>query len=437
MLRRIRNAAVILGISVLAGTLLLTLAFCLPVDRIRENVKASLYYMLEIQEDENGDPDRKALLAKKENFTEALMVQNALEKVEGRNPYEHAMYIYHYDLLDGTTWATEESLITSLNQGTEGMYLREYSKYWHGYLIFLKPLLMTFTWQQLEVFWFGFMLLFTALVILSAVYKKQIGLGLGIAVAFLFMKPVQIMISVDMSVCWMITLAGMLVLILRYEWLRKRDWLEGFFIIVGIATSYMDFLTYPVVTLVMPLCVFLVLDREEMRGIKQRIAEWIWLCLSWAYGYIGMWGMKWLVAEITLQTGTLRNAAWSVITRTEPLDGRQSFFSGVSRTLEAVFGQYDTSIYMVGIVLIIIWLLSAFAVNIGKKQWGRFLPVSGCLLAAAMIPFGWLVLTQNHSAIHCVFTFRVLGASVFAIWCMAVSLSRLFLHKEVENEQKL
>ncbi len=429
MLRRIRNAAVILFISVLTGTLLLTLAFCLPVDRIRENVKASLYHMLEVQEDENGDPGRKALLAQKENFTEALMVQNAFEKVDGRNPYEHAMYIYHYDLLDGTTWATEESLVTSLRQGTDDMYLREYSKYWHGYLVFLKPLLMLMTWSGLEVFWFVFMLLFTVAVSAVAFIKKEPGIGLGILLAFAYMKPVRILISVDMSICWMVAMGAVLYLLLRYGMLKEKQWTEGFFIIVGVATSYMDFLTYPVVTLVIPLCTVLLLERGTVYSIKESITGWLWNCLSWTYGYVGMWGMKWLVAEVTLRTGTLKNAAWSVITRTEPLDGRQSFFTGIMRMLEDIFSQYDSIWYMVGIICVAVLILSALAVHIIKKQWKEVLPVSLELLAAAMIPFGWLVFTQNHSAIHCVFTFRVLGAAVYAFWCMAVLFTGAFFRK--------
>ena len=412
MLRRIRNATILLFTGVLIGTLLLTLAFCLPVDRIRENVEDSLYHMLEVQRDEDGDQARKEWLSLKENFTECLMIQNALEHVEGKNPFEHAMYIYHYDLSDGTTWATEESLSVSLRQGTEGMFLREYSKYWHGYLVFLKPLLMLMSWSQLEGFWMVLMLGLTGITVLVAVRKKEPLLGIGLILAFLYMKPVRIIISVDLSICWLIAMGAILVLLSFYKQLKDRDWLEGMFIIVGIFTSYMDFLTYPVVTLVLPLTVLLILNASEHLQWKKCLVQWFWICVSWAGGYIGMWGMKWVVAELTLRTGTLRNAVWSVITRTEPLDGRQSFLSGIERTLRLILGQYDQVWYGIGFLLIILFILITLVILVIKKQLQQHLPLLVCMLATTMIPLGWLVLTQNHSAIHCWFTFRVLGASV-------------------------
>ncbi|MBQ7926957.1 MAG: hypothetical protein IJ335_11810 [Lachnospiraceae bacterium] len=420
MLRRIRNAAILLFTGVLVGTLLLTLAFCLPVDRIRENVKVSLYHMLEVRSDEEGDERRKEWLSLKENFTESLMVQNAFEQVEGKNPFEHAMYIYHYDLSDGTTWATEESLSLSLKEGTEGMHLREYSKYWHGYLIFLKPLLMMMSWSQLEIFWMVFMLGMTAVTALMAMRKKEPLLGLGVLLAFLFMKPLRIIISVDLSICWLVTLISILVLLQFYQKLQARDWLEGMFIIIGMVTSYMDFLTYPVVTLVFPLCTLLVLAAAEQWEWKNSVLRLFWICVSWAGGYIGMWGMKWVVAELTLQTGTLRNAAWSVITRTEPLDGHESFASGISRTFDLILDQYDRSWYSIVFLLIIIAVIISLVVVGLKKQMKQALPVLVCALAGTMIPMVWLALTQNHSAIHCWFTFRVLGASVFGVWCMGI-----------------
>ena len=133
-----------------------------------------------------------------------------------------------------------------------------------------------------------------------------------------------------------------------------------------------------------------------------------------------MWGMKWVVAELTLQTGTLRNAAWSVITRTEPLDGHESFASGISRTFDLILDQYDRSWYSIVFLLIIIAVIISLVVVGLKKQMKQALPVLVCALAGTMIPMVWLALTQNHSAIHCWFTFRVLGASVFGLWCMGI-----------------
>ena len=78
MKRRIKNTLITLICSVILGTLLLVGIFCLPVESAREHVRESLYDMIEIRDDEAGNPFRKWIVECKENFTYALMVQNAL-----------------------------------------------------------------------------------------------------------------------------------------------------------------------------------------------------------------------------------------------------------------------------------------------------------------------------------------------------------------------
>ncbi len=479
MARKIRNILVLLLCSVVTGTLLLMLIFLLPVEPARQHVEESLYNMIEVREDPQGDATRKGIVSLKENFTDTLMVQNCLEKVEGKGLLEHAMYVYHYDIQgeDETTWLTEESLVRFLRQGPEGMHLREYSKYWHGYLIFLKPLLLLMSWDHLEIFLLVVQVLFLVAVVMVSCFRKKPYLGLGLLCAFLFMKPLRIWMSLAMSVCWWIILAAVLALLLFQEKLEERNWQGEFFLLVGIVTAYLDFLTYPIATLGIPFSIWLVqrqkmgqggrtdggktdLQREKAgparkgtQGLESESAPGeamqpedrpaqekrtarkvgalakecgsiLWPCICWAVGYAGMWGMKWVTAELTCQTGTLRNAVWSIITRAEPLDGYQSFFSGVYRTWSAVMGQYDAAWYG-----ILFGMVAAAAVVSGliclckarNRNWGITM---GALTMAALLPVGWMILTQNHTAIHCLFTFRILGTSILALWCMSVSSIR-------------
>lgn len=60
------------------------------------------------------------------------------------------------------------------------------------------------------------------------------------------------------------------------------------------ATSYFDFLTYPVASLGMPLIVWLLLHREE--NARARLARCCSCGLCWAFGYAGMWAGKWALA---------------------------------------------------------------------------------------------------------------------------------------------
>lgn len=87
-------------------------------------------------------------------------------------------------------------------------------------------------------------------------------------------------------------------------------------------------------------------------------------------------------------------------------------------------GQYDAAWYG-----ILFGMVAAAAVVSGliclckarNRNWGITM---GALTMAALLPVGWMILTQNHTAIHCLFTFRILGTSILALWCMSVSSIR-------------
>ncbi len=421
MKKRIKNGIIILLSSVILGLLLLCLVFWLPAQPVKDHVEASLYNMIDVRYDENGSQWRKTLVEQKEHFTDYLMVQNAMEKVEGKSPLAHAVYIYHYDLQEGTTWMTEESLKASVQEGTEGMYLLEYSKYWHGYLVWLKPLLMCMSWDSVEIVLLIVQILLLLAVLGVSIYKKKPYVGIAVLAAVLFMKPARMWLSFAMCVCLSITLIAVLTELLWYDKLEKKNWRDEFFILIGVMTAYMDFLTYPIVTLGIPLATYILLKTEEELSVWQRLKQFFWMGACWCGGYIGMWGMKWVVAELTYQTGTLRNAVWSIIYRTSPLDGRQSFFSGVPRTWKLIMEQYDSLFYVVLFVgIVVVTLVSVAVCAIKAADWKWMISVLS-LCVVALTPIAWMILSQNHTAIHCSFTFRIMGTSIFALCCITSS----------------
>ena len=149
IINKLKNIVIILAGSALIGTLLLVLVFCIPTGRIKENVHKSVDRILVNSEQFEGNAFLQHIVQNKESYTDSIMVQYAFEKIPDKNVYEHAMWAYHYDL-EEEIWAAEDSLRAVLDGAdTSQMHLREYSRYWHGYLVYLKPLLLLFSWEQL------------------------------------------------------------------------------------------------------------------------------------------------------------------------------------------------------------------------------------------------------------------------------------------------
>lgn len=420
IINKLKHIVIILAGSALFGTLLLVLVFCIPTGRIKENVHKSVDRVLVSSEQFEDNAFMQHIIQNKESYTDSIMVQYAFEKIPDKNVYEHAMWAYHYDL-EEDIWAAEDSLRAVLNGAdTSQMHLREYSRYWHGYLVYLKPLLLLFSWEQLVWIELGVHIaLFIAVAVLS-IKKKLPGAMFAIVAGLAFMKPELMMVSLTMSVSLIITMVALLVQLKKGDWLQEKGWYPEFFLCIGILTSYFDFLTYPIVTLGLPLGIwFLSAERE---GIVASIKRIVGYSFCWAVGYAGMWASKWVIADLTLQTGTIRDAVWNVIGRTESIGGRPRFNGGFY-VLSLNLQEYGSSIYpiMAGILLVlaVASIVRAFYAKVPVKT---VLETIIPFIIIGIIPFAWIIVVQHHSALHARFTFRILGVAAFALMCLTMKM---------------
>ncbi len=421
------HMTMLLAGSALLGTLLLTLVFCIPTDRIRAHVAESVDRVL-CGEQPAENAFKRHIRQNKESYTDSIIVQYAFEKIAGKNAYEHAMWAWHYDL-EEEIWAAEDSLRAVLaGADPSEMHLREYSRYWHGYLLYIKPLLLIFSWEQL--IWLEIVLevVLLAAVALEAFRKKCPKVAVAVAAGLLFMKPELMMVSFTMSVCLIIMSAAVLVLLVRGEWLREKGYFPEFFLCIGILTAYFDFLTYPVATLGFPLCVyFLISERERMFTAVRRIVGY---SFCWGVGYAGMWASKWVIADVTLGTGTIKDALWNVLGRTEAIGGRPRL-NGGRYVISLNFQEYDARFYAIaaGILAFLVLMMLVWALS-RKISIKVILETALPFLIIAVIPFAWIVVVQHHSALHARFTFRILGVAAMALCGMGLQIGRTCIQKQ-------
>lgn len=426
--------------SALLGTVLLVLVFCMPVGGMKRHVTVSIEDMLGDVDQTSGNRFYEYIQTRRESYTDAIMVQNAIEKIPGKNVFEHAMWMYHNDL-EEDFWTPEDSLKAfCAGQDTGGMYLHEYSRYWHGYLVYLKPLLLVFSWKQISVIGVLLQLLLMAVMTGVAVQKKQSGVAVVTAVGFLFMKPLLVLVSLTMTVCWIIVLAALLFMLLKNDWLRERKLYPEYFLAVGILTSYFDFLTYPVVTLGFPLCAFFLINESRVvRGrseaftvLKDMLQRLIGYSVCWGIGYAGMWAMKWIIADLTLHTGTIKDAIWSIIGRTEAIGGRPRFNGGFY-VIGLNLQEYDHMIYPVMAAVIALVSLVLIIMACRKRGAGPVLVEMIPYLTIFCIPFVWIIAVQHHSALHARFTFRILAVAVMAVGCMWIKALEIMTGKTKDH----
>ena len=215
-------------------------------------------------------------------------------------------------------------------------------------------------------------------------------------------------------------------MLLHHDRLHEKGQYPEFFLIVGILTSYFDFLTYPIVTLGIPLCCYFLLETDRLWNNIKRLTGF---SVSWAIGYAGMWAAKWVIADLTLHTGTIKDAIWSIIGRTEAIGGRPRMNGGVY-VIGLNLQEYPVYIGIAAGVLAAIaigMLVMIIVTGKWKEIFAQLVPV----VLTAAIPFVWIIAVQHHSALHARFTFRILSVAA------AAAITFIVLNvKQAKKQQK-
>ena len=136
------------------------------------------------------------------------------------------------------------------------------------------------------------LLLLTALMIILLKMHEAvpaIGVALGIiSTAWIFVPQ-----TLEYTwVCGLSLLACLIVISLSKR--NKRTLYGLFFMITGMVTVYLDFLTTETLTLLLPLLILLWIGKNSGRSIATA-AEAV---ISWGIGYVGMWVLKWVLAVL-------------------------------------------------------------------------------------------------------------------------------------------
>lgn len=402
----------VLGVSIVAGFMLLLLVHLLPTEKMQENVYWSKDTILaEFEEQLVIDGYEPTMTG---SFTDCLMLQHAIYHSGEHSALEQAMSMYRSESCPegGDAWWAGQSLIDYLD-GVKQPKEAQYPRYWHGYLVVLKPLLMLTSLNGLRML--GAMLLTTlvGVVLMVCGYQKKTGLGIAIVAALPFMFYGTSFMSLSLSICVYLALGAVLAVLLS----KKAESFPILFLLIGIMTAYFDFLTFPLVTLGFPLCAAVYGRECEAKEQWKRAA----VCfMEWGIGYAVMWGGKWVLADLFTQTNTVKDAFRTMFTRAGSAQG-QGRFSGFFEVLYSNLSPYLNiafALFALGIAVCL--LLFLFRRNIARTQ--NRLQNASVFLCIALLPFAWWFVMQNHSQEHWAYTCRNFAVVILAVILAVVEL---------------
>lgn len=373
--------------------LLMTLAYMIPNSKIEWHREYSLYVISSIEETWESFGNLFGLHSQPgmmDNTTDRIMLRESLIHDESMSALQSAVY------------------------------MNGYTRYWHGYQVFLRPLLVFYQIHQIRYLnMFAFFGLFC--LVLFELKKRT---GTLSAVAFFLSMICTHIVATPMSMQYMavsiVAMVSMLAVLWCYPF-GKTENVPLFFLVVGMVTNFLDFLTFPIAALGMPLllCLYLEGNTKNASSPKDGICG-LWVAffssVAWTMGYGLCWASKWILSAVVLKNNIFDQVAGKVQHWAINTDHAQGRIETVLKNFNDYFMPHGirSMVFVLLFLLILVfgWL---FFARKEKAVW----MCSGVMLMISLYPYIWYFVLMEHSWLHHWFTYRAQIVTLFGV-CMAL-----------------
>ena len=343
-----------------------------------------------------------------EDFSSALL-----------NPYRN---VQKYE---GEETYISDAFIELVDEGAENDTV--YVRYWQGFRIFIRPMLVMFPYFQLRqvVSWAFFGLMFFMLAALAE--RKGIFASLCFGLAIILVNPSIISHSLQFTPCFILSFVAILFLLFTERLTFDRGLA---FCVFGILTQYFDFYTAPIAVCGLPLLVWIMIDDSDCCRFKTIIKSF----LAWGYGYVSMWLVKLLMVTIFTDVNGIADGIGAFLGRIGVKDttAATSEYTPVGAFIAAwdmVTPGATGAVALAAVAALVV----ISAIVIWKKQGFKELVNSSAYLAVAAFPIIWFAAACQPTTIHAYFQYRplvVFFAGVFLFALQATPLKdRNFLRR--------
>lgn len=282
-----------------------------------------------------------------------------------------------------------------------------YARYWHGYLIWLRPLLLVTDITGVRVV--QYLVLAALFAAVAVLLRRRCGLRAAVwfAVSQLLVTAFWAPHQVQFFTCFAVAYAGCVWVLAKP---RRSDDVCLALLVLGVVTSFCDLLVTPVLTLGLPLVCWLLEPQQRLRAGTRQCGIVAGGSLTWGVGYLLCWASKWVLAGLVTGQNVIADALHQVGVRTaaDSWHGMELTWGNI---LHFVYTTLAGKHLFWPLVLAVVLLLALFAASIrDRQQLARALPLGLCAL---MTP-AWFIVLRTHSIQHGWFTWRALGLTVFA-----------------------
>lgn len=404
---------IIMSIVCFAG---MCAVYSLPSERMAENVAESKNTLLE--QDDEKTLEESGFFDYYDTGTNIIMLHEIIYPNTG-SILRDAMLVPTPEYFKGglNDWINTLYDKATTREYTQSDY-KTYSRYWHGYLVLLKPLFLLFNYNQ--ILWINTIVLIILTAVTLFFLYKRIGIyTIAFMAVIACMNPTHILRSFQMSSCYYAMIITLLIIAIRCKEENKKEMVLCF-VIDGMILAFFDFLTYPMVALCIPLLLFVVLNKGDT--FKSQLLFMIRNSLGFLMGYGGLWILKWLFATLLTEENVFLDGIQNTLHRVGMEEMSEDVLFDDSPIM-AIKLNLETIINMQTLIILVVFLIIVLFVMFFKKEKITFnysLLICGLLITIS--PFLWYTIVHNHCALHPHLEWRELVVSIGGLFVMLLSL---------------
>lgn len=414
--------------------LLFTTAY-IPQSAIQKQMKESAEYYSEHLLFDRVTPF--SFLSRQDNYADCILT-NIIYHIDSENILISVLSASYYNP-DGEE--VNESFSYAVNNpanvsGNDKVVPNvDYSRYWHGSMVLLRPLFMFFDIRMIRMILGIMILLLTVWFFYLLIREKYHFFACCYVVGLISVSAWMCGFCVEYTMPFLVMAVELPVLFLlmtrkvngeKDEYQEKILWCV--LAASGIVTAFLDFLTAETLTFTVAYMLYLVMrnKRGQIQGFKKECVRMIKSGGVWGIAYALMFFLKWIMACIFLGKDAfmdaLRQAAFRMngdatlgnVTGAETVSDSERIFGALWRNFACLLPFRDSMKVWTTVIALVVTVVVAFCIwyLFRTKKVNDINRLFGIL---AIIPVGRFIALNNHSYIHFFFTYRALLVTVVVL----------------------
>lgn len=400
----------IISLSVLWG--LMIISSCIPNSAIKENmVESALFYS---DKDPFAFGKNESYNSISDNYADSILL-NVLWNIKSHSPVISSLDTKYYD---GENYGENWGLYQTVNGTAPNT---DYTRYWHGSVTFIRPLLLFTDVNGVKNISFIVLLIFIGITLMILIKEKHYFISAALIISLIGIQFWNIRLSLEYIPAFIICF----VLCPLFIILEKKNdiYLTILSVISGVMIAFYDFLTVETISILVPIVIVFLIRTDDNRlgNFKNNFLLTAKCGIYWGISYAMTFIVKWTASSVCTGENKFTSAISSVGVRlygnynenNMPL--YKQIPSAILANLSTIFGgteRIEVGNIIIGLIIISIILGGIFFLFRRKE---KNIALTLTLLIISFVPYLRYIILNNHSYLHEFFTYR---AQITVILCL-------------------